>query len=410
MNLSRPKWRGSGRQSFSWMRTIGMTVFAVSIFGIGVMVGQGRISFGSDSAFHNQVSDNIPEDLDYSSVEKVYDSLKSNFDGQLELTKLMDGLKSGIAKAAGDPYTEYFNVEAAKSFEQDLNGTFTGIGAELSKDPETNVIVVVAPISGFPAERAGLKPKDVIAEIDGKSAFDLGVGEAVNRIRGEAGTVVKLKIIRDQKEQIDLEITREQIVIPSVITKTLDGNIGYIKITRFSDDTTKLVTAAAEDFQSKVVNGIVLDMRSNPGGLLEAAVKVSSLWLKNKPVLTERRDGEVIKTYNSVGLPTLENIPTVILINGGSASASEITAGALHDNKAATIIGEKSFGKGSVQQLVKFNDGSELKVTIARWYTPDGKNIDKEGISPDEEVKLLDEQAKAGQDPQLDAALAKLKK
>lgn len=398
------------KKKFSVLRTLELTVAAVAVFGLGVAVGQGRITFGRDAIFKKPVSNNLPQDLDYASVEQIYDSLRQNFDGQLDAGKLQDGLKQGLAKSTGDPYTEFFNAEGAKDFQEQLNGTFTGIGAELSKNPENNTIIVVAPIAGFPAEKAGIRPKDVIAEIDGKSAYDLTITDAVNKIRGEKGTKVKLKIIRDSKEELEFEITREEIKIPSVTTKTLDGNIGYIKIARFSDDTAKLTSEAATKFKSDGVKGVVLDMRGDPGGLLDAAVSVSSLWLEDKTILTERRDGSVIRTFDSKGTATLKGMPTVVLINAGSASASEITAGALKDHKAATLIGEKSFGKGSVQSIVNFRDDSILKVTIARWYTPAGKNIDKEGITPDKEIKLTDDDYKNNKDPQLDAALTELKK
>ena len=181
-------------------------------------------------------------------------------------------------------------------------------------------------------------------------------------------------------------------------------------ISRFSDDTGVLASKAASDFKSKGVKGVVLDLRGNPGGYLDAAVDVSSLWLPNgKTVLQERRDGKVVKTYKSTGNDTLQGIPTVVLIDDGSASASEITAGALHDNGVASLIGVKSFGKGSVQEPQARTDGSLLKITVARWYTPNGKNIDKEGISPDQKVDRSLDDIKANKDPQLDAATAKLK-
>lgn len=396
------------RKRFSFKRTLTSVLFVSAVFLFGVALGQGRIVLGKDAVFRKTVNSDLPDNLDYDTVESVYDSLRQNFDGKLTRDQLLDGIKEGLAQASGDAYTEYLNPAAAKDFNQELNGTFTGIGAELSKDAETNTIVVVSPIAGFPAEKAGLKPKDVIVEIDGKSALDQSVSQAVSQIRGDAGTNVKLKVIRGGTEELNFDITRQSITIPSVTTKTLEGNIGYIKIARFSEDTTDLVTKAAEGFQATVVKGMILDLRGDPGGLLNSAVEVSSLWLDNKVVLTERRDGTVVRTFNSKGTPVLKGIPTVVLVDAGSASASEITAGALRDNNVATIIGEKSFGKGSVQQLVKFRDDSVLKVTIARWYTPSGKNIDKEGISPDKEVKNVDADVKAGKDAQLDAARAEL--
>ena len=393
-----------------FVETVKLLVFGIAVFWLGLSVGQGKIVFGRDAILRKPVTKGMPEDLDYKAVEQVYDSLRANYDGQLDSTKLLDGLKEGLAKSTGDPYTQYFNPKAAKDFKEQLTGTFTGIGAELSKDTTNNVIVVVSPIAGFPADKAGLRPKDVIAEIDGKSAYDMSIADAVSKIRGEKGTTVKLKVIRVNKQQIDLSIVRDEITIPSVTSKVLDGNIGYIKIVRFSEDTATLTTETAAKFKEQNVKGVVLDLRSDPGGLLDAAVAVSSLWLNNQTVLTERRGGEVIRTYTSTGIPTLKGIPTIVLIDAGSASASEITAGALRDNKAATLVGVKSFGKGSVQQIVNFNDDSFLKVTIARWYTPDGKNIDKEGINPDKEVKRTDDDYKTGNDPQLDYATAQLKK
>ncbi len=374
----------------------------VVIFSAGFVAGSGSLPFGRKLSPFGANKD-LPKDLDYSSVEEVYDALKENYDGELASDALFDGLKQGLARASGDPYTEYFNVADSKEFENSLNGTFEGIGAELSK--EENAIIVVAPIAGFPAEKAGLRPQDIIAEIDGKSAFDLSVSEAVKRIRGPKGTTVKLKIVRDRKQEIDFEITRDQINIPSVTTETLSGNIGYIKISRFGDDTSQLTRAAANSFKQAGVKGVILDLRGNPGGLLEASVDVSSLWLRNKLVLQEKRGDKVVKTYNSRGSSPLEGLPTVVLVNEGSASASEIVAGALKDNKAATVIGKKSFGKGSVQELHSLGAGGRLKVTIARWYTPAGKNIDQEGIEPDTKVDFTEDDFKNKLDPQKDAAI-----
>lgn len=382
---------------------------AVLIFGLGVGVGDGRIVLGPDSIFHKSVQKGLPSRLDYTSVNQVYDALKQNYDGQLDANNLLDGLKEGLAKAAGDNYTEYLNVKDAKDFNDELNGTFSGIGAELSKDQSN--IIVVAPISGYPAEKAGLKPKDVIVEIDGKSITDSTITEAVNKIRGPVGTKVKLKVVRGGTQALDFEITRQQITVPSVESQILDGNIGYLKVSRFAEDTSSLSQQAAQKFKDAHVKGVILDMRSDPGGLLDAAVDLSSLWLpQGKTVLQERRGGTVVRTYASKGFDTLQGIKTVVLINEGSASASEITAGALKDNGVATLIGVKSFGKGSVQQLAKLPDGGVLKVTIARWYTPGGKNIDKEGITPDQYVKRSDDDFKNNRDPQKDAALNFLKK
>lgn len=406
------------QQKLDYKRVISGLLIVIFVFALGVSVGNGRIVLRKDKTLPKSVqTEDLPDNLDYSSVEEVYDTLKQSYDGQLNKDELLDGLKQGLAKATGNPYTEYLNKESAKEFDDDLSGTFSGIGAELSKDKDS--IVVIAPIAGYPAEKAGLKPKDIIAEIDDESAYDQTVSEAVKKIRGPAGTKVKLKIIREGEAPIDLEITRETISIPSVKYEIMDGNIGYLKISRFGDDTTGLARIAAQKFKTAGVKGVILDLRSNPGGLLESSVDISSLWLKDKLILQEKRGDEVVKTYNSRGNAMLVGVPTVVLVNEGSASASEITAGALKDNKAATLIGVKTFGKGSVQQLVDLKkctglrlfEGKQehacgvLKITIARWFTPAGKNIDKEGIVPDKEVKLTDEDFKNNKDPQKDAAI-----
>ncbi len=391
-------------------KAVAIAAAFIVVFWLGVGVGSGDIRFGREAAFGRSVSKDLPANLDYATVEDLYDTLRRDFDGQLSTDKLLDGLKRGLASASGDQHTEYLDAKDAKEFGEELSGTFNGIGAELSKD-ENDAIVVVAPIAGFPAEKAGLQPKDVIAEINDENAFDLSVTEAVNKIRGPAGTTVKLKIVRDQREELDFDITRQQISIPSVESEVLDDNIGYIKISRFAEDTTQLARQATSNFKHKGVKGVVLDLRSNPGGLLDSAVDVSSLWLsQGKTVLQEKRDGVVIHTYNSDGSATLAGIPTVVLINEGSASASEITAGALKDNKAATLMGIKSYGKGSVQKLETLADGGILKVTIARWYTPKGKNIDKQGIEPDKKVERTADDFKNKRDPQKDAAIQSLKK
>lgn len=377
------------------------TAAAGLIYFTGWAAGSGRLILGRNAP--NNAAQHLPANLDYSSVETVYDRLKTDFDGELDVTKLMDGLKEGIAKSLDDPYTEYLNAEEAKAFNEDLSGTFTGIGAELGKEEGT--VVVISPLAGFPAEKAGLKPKDVIAEINGESAYDLSITEAVKKVRGPKDTKVTLTIVRDGTQELKLEITRAEISIPSVESKTLDNNVGYIKISRFSDDTARLVSEAASGFQRANVSGVILDMRGNPGGLLDAAVDVSGVWLeKGKPILEERRAGLTMQRFKSKGPATLAGIKTVVMINEGSASASEITAGALKDNGVATLVGEKSYGKGSVQQLDDLKDGSVLKVTIARWFTPNGKNIDKEGIEPDEKVTISDDDAKNNRDPQLDKA------
>ncbi len=382
------------------IRKTGVAVLLIFTAGLGV--GNGSIQFG---AVKNTQNKDLPADLDYSSVESMYDALKANYDGDLDVQKLLDGMKTGLAEASGDPYTIYLNSKDADEFNKQLNGTFSGIGAELGQDADKNLIIV-APIAGFPASKAGLRPQDVIVEIDGKSSSGLNVAEAVTKIRGEKGTKVTLRVLRDKKEDLKFTITREDIKIPSVKHEILEGNIGYLQITQFSEDTAELATKAAQEFKDKGVKGVIVDLRGDPGGLLDASVEVSGLWLaKGKTVLQEKRGNLIVSTELAPGNNILRGMPTAVLINEGSASASEIMAGALKDNKVATLFGVKSFGKGSVQQIKELADGGELKVTIARWYRPNGENIDKKGIAPDTTVEMTDEDYKNNRDPQKDAAV-----
>lgn len=399
--------QGQGVRGVSkFKRPIINAVVVVGVFALGLGIGSDRISLGGASVYRSSLQSSNQK-LDYAGVEEVYEKLQQGFDGELDATKLEDGLKEGLVKAAGDPFTEYLNAEQSKQFDEQLSGSFQGIGAELSKEEQS--IIIVSPIAGFPAEKAGLKARDIISKINDESAFDISVTDAVNKIRGEKGTTVKLEIIRDGRP-LNFEIVRDQINIPSVTSEITADNIGIIEISRFGEDTTSLVREAALDMKSKNVRGVVLDMRGNPGGLLDASVGVANIWLqRGSKILEEKRGDKVVKTFTATTNPVLNGVPTVVLVNEGSASASEIVAGALRDNNAATIIGQKTFGKGSVQELRELNDGGTLKVTIARWFTPAGRNIDKEGIEPDQAIEITDEQAAANQDPQKDAALTKLK-
>jgi carboxyl-terminal processing protease len=401
LKVEKPRKKGGNAT-----RILAAVLAAVVVFGLGVNVGNGRIGLQNNKA----VSGNLPNDLDYASVEAIYDKLRTEYDGKLDENTLLDGLKQGLAQATGDPFTEYFNAKDAKDFDQELNGSFTGIGAELGKNADNN-IEIISPIAGFPAEKAGLKSKDVIAEIDGESAASITVSDAVKKIRGEAGTKVKLKVIRNKSQTLDIEITRAVINIPSVKEEITTDNIGIMTISRFGPDTASLARSAANKFKAANVKGVVLDMRGDPGGLLDAAESVSSLWLdSSQTVLLEKRDDVVVKTFRAEGDPVLKGVKTVVLIDGGSASASEITAGALRDNNAATLIGTKSYGKGSVQQLLRLAGGGMLKVTSAHWFTPSGKGINKVGIEPDQKVERTDEDIKNNKDPQKDAALNFIRK
>lgn len=391
------------KRSGGFKRSLGMLLVATVLFGSGVLIGSGRVKVTGVSKLENIATNGSADAVSTEGLQEIYDKLKKNYDGDVTKETLLDGLKKGAVASVGDPYTVYMSPDEAKEFNSDLDGKFEGIGAELSQ--EEGLIVIVSPIKGAPAEKAGLQPRDIIVEIDGESSTEMTVSEAVKRIRGEKGTEVKLGIVREG-EKLEFTIKRDTIDIASV-EWTSDNGTGVITISRFSSDTTDLVRKAAQEFNDKGIKKVILDMRGNPGGLLDQAVGVSEVWLdKGNTVLDEKRGDEVIQSFKTEKAPIFKDVKTIVLINEGSASASEIVAGALKDNNKATLMGEKSFGKGSVQQLLELSNGGALKVTIARWYTPGGKNIDKEGISPDKEIVRTTDDIKAKRDPQLDAAKA----
>ncbi len=388
---------------FGW---VAGAALVVSIFLLGLFVGQGKIGL-QRQAFTPRTD--LPSSFDYSQVDTVYRALRENYDGTLSKQQVLDGLKHGLAQSTKDPYTQFFTAKEANEFNNDLQGTITGIGAQLELDQENNV-VVVAPITGSPAEAAGIRAKDIILAVDGKTTSGMTATEAVLKIRGEKGTKVNLTIIRDKKERLDLTITRDTIHVPSVTSKILEGNIGYMQVSQFSDDTDELAAKAAQSFKDAGVSSIVLDLRDNPGGEVTSAVGLCSLWLKQGDVVVQQKRGTTVTDISRAsGNPILKDMKTTVLINAGSASASEITALALRDQKGAKLVGEKSYGKGVVQQLVPFKDGSSLKVTIGKWYSPKGTNIDKTGITPDVVAALSPEDSKAQNDTQLKAATDSLK-
>lgn len=379
-----------------------MVLAAVLIFVLGIGVGDGRLRLTGSGQFADRTG--LPSTLDYSSVNQVYDTLRQNYNGTLTEDQVLAGLKHGLAEATGDPYTEFFTAQEAKAFNGELQGiSLTGIGAQLDQDQQGR-IVIMAPLNGSPAMAAGLKAKDVIVSIDGQSTSGMSVNDAVAKIRGKKGTKVTLGILRGS-QQLTFTITRDTINVPTATGKILAGNIGYLQVSQFSDNTYDLVKQAIANFRQHGVKKLVLDLRDNPGGEVTAAQDISSLWLPDKAmIMQEKRGSQVVDQYQATGDDPLSGMPTVVLVNGGSASAAEITALALHDNHTATIFGEKSYGKGVVQSVIPFSDGSELKVTIAGWYAPDGETINKKGITPDQVVKQTSADTKAGVDTQLQAA------
>lgn len=321
------------------------------------------------------------------------------------------GAISGLMSSLDDPYSVFFDPEETKSFQEEIAGNFSGVGMEVGiKD---KFLTVVAPLKGTPADRAGIKKGDKIIKIDGKEISGLSEDQAVRMIRGEQGTPVILTIFRDgEKDFLDIKIIRDIIEIPTLDYEMRDDGIFAINLYSFSERSDELFEEAMLEFKSSKSDKLLLDLRGNPGGYLDSAVKISSWFLpKGKTVVIEDYgDDKKPKEFRSRGYATIgDNLKFVILIDGGSASASEIVAGALQDYKRAKLVGEKSFGKGSVQEVIDITDDTIAKITVASWLTPNGNTISKKGLTPDYEVKMTKSDVEKDLDPQLDKAIDLLK-
>lgn len=299
---------------------------------------------------------------------------------------LMQGALKGMMESLDDPHSVYFTKEEMKGFQEDIKGKYVGVGMVIQKKVG-EALTVVSPIEDGPAYKVGIKPKDKVIEIDGESTYNLTSEEASKRLKGKANTVVKVKVYREVNKMTKVfELKRETIELKYVKSKMLDGGIGYLRLTQFGDNVYPDMKKALEDLQTKGMKGLILDLRSNPGGELGQSIKIASMFIeKGKIVSTRQKKGEE-SVYTREG-KYFGNFPMVVLINGGSASASEIVSGALKDHKRATLIGEKTFGKGSVQTLLPLPDGDGIKITIAKYYTPNGISIDGTGIEPDTKIE-----------------------
>ncbi len=381
------------------------------LFFTGYQLGQNKIAFEDGKL---EINKGPSRSADYNLLWSALDLLNSKYvDRQsLDQEKLLYGAVKGMMAAAGDPYTTFFDPEEAKEFSNELKGAIEGIGLELgTKDGQ---IIVIAPLEDTPASRAGLLPGDFIIAIDGESTANMSMDTAVSKIRGKAGTQVVLMILhKDSNEPSEVKIIRDKITIKSVKleSKNIDGKkIAVIRLSRFGDDTQGLFSHVVDVITGGSYDGIILDMRSNPGGYLETAVALASNWVENdKVVLKEVNYEGKVKDYNAKGLSRFAGMKTVVLVNGGSASAAEILAGALQDYGLATLVGQKTFGKGSVQELSDLQNDSTAKITIAKWHTPKDRSIDKNGLEPDIVVDRTSADVEADRDPQMDKALEQFK-
>ncbi|MFA6215172.1 MAG: S41 family peptidase [Patescibacteria group bacterium] len=421
------------KKSFSAILKIYSLIILVGlIFGAGFIFGrlpeikQANSAKGKVLNTEQPAPEYLSKDVDFQEFWQIWSYVKNNYvKADVSESQMFYGALAGIVASLKDPYSVFLDPEISKKFEQELSGSFEGIGAEIGlKD---NQLTIIAPLPGTPADKAGLKAGDKVLAIDGKDTAGIALDYAVNLIRGEQGTAVTLTVVSNgDKEPREVKITRGKIEIDSVKFSRKDssgktvaaadksfelkaGDIADIELLYFNENTLADWNKTVQDVLAANPKGIILDLRNNPGGYLNTAIEVAGEWINGKTVVFERlRNGDKI-AHSGNRQPRFEGIPTVVLVNKGSASGSEIVAGALQDYGVATLIGETTFGKGSVQDLKNFPDGSAVKLTIAEWLTPNGKNINEAGIKPNIEVKLTKEDYDADKDPQLDKALEVLR-
>jgi carboxyl-terminal processing protease len=323
----------------------------------------------------------------------------------LDRQRMVWGAVSGLVDSLEDPYSIFLPPEDAEVFEDNVRGDFSGVGMEIGM--RKDVLTVIAPLKGTPAEQAGIKAGDKIIKIDEEPTGDMTLDKAVQLIRGERGTKVALTILRDgDDDPLKIEIVRDTIEIPVLETEVKENGIFAISLYNFSARSTGEFRQALQKMAEAGSSKLILDLRGNTGGYLEAAVDIASWFLPSGKIVAREKFGNGDEElYRSRGYDVFENLKMVILVNRGSASASEILAGALRDHGVATLVGEKTFGKGSVQELISMDDDAALKLTIARWLTPNGLSISEQGLEPDIAVEYTDEDFEAGRDPQMERAI-----
>jgi carboxyl-terminal processing protease len=383
---------------------VGIVVLIFGAYGFGWSVGKGDISISSQNFIPTIINKNSSnKQVDFRLFWNVWDLVEQRYVGTIDYQKMLYGAISGMVNSLGDPYTVFMTPDEAANFSQELKGVFEGIGAEIGM--KNDKLTIIAPLENSPAQKAGLLSGDMILKINDQDTQGMSLSDAVSKIRGPKGTEVKLLVNREGfTEPKEYKITRGVIEVQSV-TWEMKGNIAYIKIRSFDADTAAKFKAIIPDIIAKNPKGIVLDLRNNPGGYLDSSVEVASKFIPDGAIVYEQTKDGKKKEYKALRDANLANYKLVVLVNKGSASASEILAGAIADHKKGTLVGEKTFGKGSVQEVDELTGGSALRITIAHWLTPLGKSINDQGINPDIEVKMTDQDYNAGRDPQLDKAL-----
>lgn len=388
-----------------YSKIVGLVFFALFFYFSGYLIGHRNLVF--EANYRPKVVNKElvrPREVDFSIFWKAWELVQEKYVGEFDPQKMIYGAVQGMVSSLGDPFSSFMEPSQTKSFFEDLAGEIEGIGAEISL--KENILTIISPLSDSPAQKAGLKPNDKILKINNESTENMALDTAISKIRGKANTEVTLSVIREGwSEAKEIVIKRQKIKIKSVEWEIKADNVAYIKISQFGDDTVELMKSAAKEIEQKKAKAIVLDLRNNPGGYLDAAVDITSLFIDKGVVVKEKfKDGHIENHETSLE-PILKNYKTIVLTNGGSASASEILAGALQDNGRATLVGEKTFGKGSVQTLENLPNGAVLRITIAKWLTPKDRAIDGKGIEPDHKIELTEEDQKNNRDPQLDKAM-----
>lgn len=349
-----------------------------------VFTNYGTFKLASSGYFYNLTKDE--EKMHLQKMKFLEKKVEDDFLYKVDKEKLLQGELKGMVASLGDPYSEYLTLEDFDALAEQTNGKFFGIGVSVSSNEEGQILVI-APIKDTPAEKVGIKTGDLILKVNGELVSGNDLQAAVAKIKGDKGTSVKITIYRPStKETKDIDVKRDEIKLETVISNTIK-DLGYIGITQFNDNTYDEFTKALNNLKEKNVKGLIIDLRGNPGGTVDSVEKIANELLPEGTIVSAKnRDGQVVFDYKSD--KEYVNLPMAVLINGGSASASEILAGAIRDFKMGTLIGEKSFGKGIVQSVFPFPDGSGLKITTSEYFTPSGENIHKKGIKPDIEVKL----------------------
>ena len=369
---------------------------------VGVFVGANWQTWFGGFAPYLGINSVANSDIDWTPLNEIYNKLSSTYNGEISKSAVIEGAKKGLTEALGDTYTVYMDAEESADFYDDLHGNVgSGIGVEMGL--RDGYVRVLRTLPENPAGKAGILAGDIIYKVDGEEVYDKSVDEIAKKVRGETGTEVTVTVVRNGEEK-SFTMKREAINNVSAYVD-YDGDTAIVTVTRFDTDTGKMVQGFAKDFKDKGINKVILDLRGNGGGYVAAAEDLLSLWIDNDKILIQKsKHFGNSENKTTSGKAILKDVKTIVLTNGSSASASEIVAGALQDYGKATVVGEKTYGKGVVQNLYDLSGGTVLKVTTAEWYTPKDRSINGEGITPDIEIERSYEDINSMRDPQLDKA------